>query len=55
LESPLNYPSTEKVSKNPMTNCKLYLHAQNPKIPYGIHNPLGVNWNLDPWIAFIFN
>jgi hypothetical protein len=42
LESPLNFPSTKKVSKNPMTN---WYRGCMPKVLnfiYGSHSPLGV-------------
>ena len=45
LESPLNFPSPKKVSKNAMTNWDRGCVPKVPKFHIWSHSPLGVNLN----------
>jgi hypothetical protein len=45
LESPLNFPSTKKVSKNPSTNWNRSCVPKSLNSIYGTHSPLGVKTN----------
>jgi hypothetical protein len=42
LESPLNFPSTKKVSKNPHQIGITVVCPKSQNSIYGTHNPLGV-------------
>jgi hypothetical protein len=52
LESPLNFASTKKVSKNPITNWNRGCVPKSLNSIYGTHTPLRINIDIDHTMAY---